>query len=293
MSQTSYAANSAAAFAGIEGDGKPSYKVHKINQESSAIPYGIALARGSSENKAKLTSAATDEIVGVAVNTFWADNQALSGSNGVDAGDQLSVMAFGTVWVEVEEAVSAGDIPFVRIANGVGDPTKTQKGAFRKSTDSGTARRLPNAIYQIGASAGGFALLELFGGMDLHEEVEQISVDHGEATEDVTVKIFKTPADRFFVVTGVDYVNPTGLSNDATNFFGIKLVHGSGPTVAATWSTETGEEGALGANTMVALTLGVAANRIVPPATEVSLLLDEDGSQTLPAGRACVKGYYI
>ena len=97
--QTSYSAQAAVAFPGLEADIRESVKVHAINEESSAIPFGIALARGSSGDKTKLPAAATDVIKGVAVQTSWADNQALSGSNGVDANGSLNLLERGAVWV--------------------------------------------------------------------------------------------------------------------------------------------------------------------------------------------------
>lgn len=287
MAQTAYTAASAVAFAGLKGDIQNSREIHKVNAETAAIPFGVAVARGSTENAAILPATAAAEILGVVLSTFAAENQGLSNSDGVAAAGQMTVIKEGDVWVKVEETVVAGDPVFVRFASGTG----TQLGAFRKSVDSGTARKLPNAKYEIGASAAGFALVVLSAPGDVHEELSTISYEHAQVTGDTTVKLLKTPADRSFVITDVVYNNPTGLAQDTTNFFNIKVLNGS--EIAANWSTETGAQGTIAADTFVSLVNGTLAKRTVPPATVISLMLDEDGTATLPAGRVAIRGYYL
>jgi len=282
MSQTSYSSASAVAFAGLVADSQGHKTDHKINGESAAIPFGIGVTRGATENKAALPDAASDEIIGVVVSSFWADNQGLASDDGVAAGDQMTVIFEGDVFVLVEEAVSPGD------------PAFTQLGSFRKSVDSGRARRVRGARYEIGAAAGGFAMLRLSGQLGSeNDDLAMVEYEHAQVTADTTIHLFKTPADRGFVITGVDYVNPTGLAASATDYYVISVKHGTGPVIAASWSTQTGQEGTLGADTQVALTNGTLANRTVPPGTQVDLVLDETGTQTLPLGRINLKGYWL
>jgi hypothetical protein len=104
------------------------------------------------------------------------------------------------------------------------------------------------------------------------------------------VEIFK-PRGRF-LVEQVRYVNPTGLAVHATNFFDIQVKNGA--TVVANWSTETGEEGALVADTHVDFTLSVVDGALVLEADDVlSVNLEENGTQTLPAGRFQIEGRYL
>jgi hypothetical protein len=292
MAQLSYTAQAELAYAGLVADVRPNTQVHAINGESVAIPFGVAIARGASANEARLPALATAEIVGVAVSTYWADNQRLVGTAGVDAGKGLTVIEEGAVWVFVDAAVNRGDKAYVRFVAS-GDGQRTQLGAFRANADTNTARRLKNARFETAAGSAGIALLVLNGPVDERDEVGPVVVDHAQATADTTIKLFKTPADRYFVIDGVDYVNPTGLAAHGTDFFNLKVQHGSTPVVAANWSTETGTQGTLTSNTMVAMVLASLASRVVPPGTEVHLLLDEDGSATLPPGRVAIKGYYI
>jgi hypothetical protein len=302
MSQTSYSASSAVAFAGLLGDSSPNKTVHKKNAESVDIPFGIAVVRGATENAALLPAAATDEIVGVSVHTAWAENQGMSSANGIDNGDQFTVIQEGDVWVKVEEAVSAGDVAFIRFTSDGGD--NTQKGSFRKSADSGRARKLKGAKYEIGASAGGYAMLRLAGGMGMEsDDIDVVVFDHAAAADaDRTDKIFKTPSDRYFVITSVDYVNVTGLAAHADNHALVQILNAA--TVAAGWNTDAdgttngigataAAEGAITADTSIALTLSTVAARTVPPSTQVSLKLDESGTTTVPAGRVAIKGYWI
>jgi hypothetical protein len=278
------------AYPGMEGDLKPSYKVHGINEEAAAIPFGVAVTRGSSGDKKRLPAAATDIIDGVAVNSHWADNQALPGDGAVAVGRGFNLVKEGSIWVRVEEAVNDGDDAFVRFAPNGGN---IQLGAFRKSVDEGTARRLKGGKYAIGAPTGGFALLVLDEKLDDFEEQVALLHAHADVEADITDKLFRTPPDRFFLVTGVDYVNPAGLVEDPATYADVKLQHGAVPTVAARWSTQTGQDGTLEPDAMVALTLGALADRLVPPGTEVALMLDVTGAPALSAGRAAIKGYYI
>lgn len=108
--------------------------------------------------------------------------------------------------------------------------------------------------------------------------------EHAEAAADASHKLFR--AKEGMRITAVDYVNPTGLAQDAANYFNIKLKKGS--TVIANWSTLTGAQGSIAANTFVALVLAAAAARDVAAGEELVLELDETGDATLPLGRISV-----
>ena len=290
MPQTTYNTAPAAAFAGLCGDLIDAYKIHKTNGETVAIPFGIAVTRGATDNKALLPATASDEIVGVVESSFYADNRALTGANGVDAALQMSVILFGTVWVKVEEAVTAGDPAFVRFAANGGN---TQKGSFRKSVDSNTARQVKGAKYLTSALSGAYALLLL--GPTLGSEAEGIDqvclYPQASTASDVALKLFATPADRFFVITGASYENPTGLAQDPTNYVNVKVLNGT--NIALSWSTLTGQQGTIGADSPVALALGTLANRLVPPGTVISMATTKGGTCTLPAGLLALRGYWI
>lgn len=97
-------------------------------------------------------------------------------------------------------------------------------------------------------------------------------------------KFWKNKTGRQCRVKSVQYHNLTGLATHADNWFVIALKQGS--VVVADWSTDTGEEGTIAADTHVSLTLSAtAADLIIEPDEVLSLMLTEGGTATLPAGQ--------
>ncbi len=121
-------------------------------------------------------------------------------------------------------------------------------------------------------------------------EPKVFSFDHAQVTADTTSWVWTTPAGRSFRITRAMYCNPTGLAADAANYFTVKVLNGV--AVAASWSTQTTGDGALAADTPVALNLQ-SDNLVVPANTKLSLFLDETGTATLPAGRVVIEGELI
>lgn len=116
-----------------------------------------------------------------------------------------------------------------------------------------------------------------------------LSYDHAQLTDTATVKLWRAPSD--FRVDRVLYINPTGLAADATNFFDLTVMNGAAQI--AGWSTETGEEGSIAADTFVVLTAGAAADQKLDAGDVLSLAMTEDGTATLPAGRFVIEGRYL
>lgn len=126
----------------------------------------------------------------------------------------------------------------------------------------------------------------------LQETVVLGPYPHAQATADTTEKVW-SPS-RQFKIDRVQYINPTGLAEDATDFFVIKVLNEA--LVAASWSTKTGEEGTIDADTFVDLTLSdTAANLVLEAGDVLSISLDEDAgaTATLPAGRFVIEGRYL
>lgn len=120
-----------------------------------------------------------------------------------------------------------------------------------------------------------------------------LAVDHVTVTADTTVKLDKIPSGQKLRIDSVQYVNPTGLATDAANYFNIKILKGAA-TVVANWSTLTGAEGTIAANTFVSLTMSSTdADKVFTAADELSYFLDETGTATLPAGRIVIRGRYV
>lgn len=120
-----------------------------------------------------------------------------------------------------------------------------------------------------------------------------LAVDHVAVTADTTVKLDKVPSGLKLRIDSVQYVNPTGLAQDASNYFNIKVLKGAS-TVVANWSTLTGAEGTLTANTFVNMVMSSTdADKVLDAADELSYFLDETGTASLPAGRIVIRGRYV
>lgn len=116
-----------------------------------------------------------------------------------------------------------------------------------------------------------------------------LEYDNAALTADLTV-VLDAPPKRFYI-EGVRHYNATGLAADAANFFNIKALIGS--TVAANWSTETGEEGAIPAALFTTFALPTdPADSVGAIDAVISLFFDESGTATLPAGRTVLDCVY-
>lgn len=287
MSQTDYS-QAVAAFAGLLADAAPHVIQSLANEETVNVPFGVVVAKGTADNQFKLPTAADDEIEGITVHSHAIDNRGISTDQDIPTKRMASVLRWGDVYCVPELAVSKGDKVFYRIANGVADATETQKGSLTNIDDSGTCVLLPSARWAKTGAKDVATKVELRG-LPLSGGLSVFQLSHAQATADTTQFFFETPAERGLIVTEVVYYNATGLAADPTNFFDIQIKHGT--TVVANWSTETGQEGTIAADTPVRLTNG--SNLVIPPGTRVNLFLDEDATATLPAGEVVLYGNLI
>ncbi len=134
----------------------------------------------------------------------------------------------------------------------------------------------------------------VFGAPEVDDLVELITIayDHVAVTADTTVKLYKVPAGKKLRLIGADYINPTGLAQDGTNYFTVKVLKDA--TVMASWSTLTGAEGTIAADTFVALTNSATdADLVAAAAAIIALFLDETATASLPAGRIVIRGVLL
>lgn len=123
---------------------------------------------------------------------------------------------------------------------------------------------------------------------------------HGQVTSDTQWKILQVPAGRKLRIDAVKYLNPTGLAEDTTNVFNTKLLKGAS-TILASHSTDSDlqvADAGVAADTFLDLTLSSTDADLVldgddAAANELSALLDEGGSATLPAGRFVIYGRWV
>jgi hypothetical protein len=159
--QTSYLAEPAIALAGLITDNGPRIVRSGRSEGAARLPYGIAVAKGTADGGFIVPATGAAKIIGIlgfshVLNTLGIGAQ----TQPIGQGDIVNVLAQGSIEVLVEEAVTPDDPVYVRFADGIADATKTQKGSFRKSADTNTARLVRGARYLTTALAGAFARVE-------------------------------------------------------------------------------------------------------------------------------------
>lgn len=165
MVQTVINNNLPIAFAGMLADSSDNtINSYTVVNEANGVPFGSFVVRDSvNERLAKLPSVLTDITaqatrLGFALHSH-ANEQEMIGSvnQGYKNNSTMSVIRKGAVYVVVENAVVAGGSVFVRaIATG-----NEKRGAVRADADGTDAAIVPSATFRTGASAGGFAIVEI------------------------------------------------------------------------------------------------------------------------------------
>lgn len=117
---------------------------------------------------------------------------------------------------------------------------------------------------------------------------------HGSTTATTTIKVWRAPANRPFVIDRITYINVTGLAEDTANNF-AGAIKNDGNLVADLFNTDSDLDPDTGAS--------LAANTWVEPATltnrrveggdDITLVLTETGTATLPAGSGLIEGRYV
>lgn len=125
------------------------------------VEFGLLVCKDSiADNACRLPFQATDITngnCGIALHTHKEQAYPTSANVGYPYSSMISVMTKGRAYVQVEEAVVAGDAVYVRHSVGTG----SKIGAFRKSNDSSTAGLLPSAKYITSAGTNGLAIVEI------------------------------------------------------------------------------------------------------------------------------------
>jgi len=111
-------------------------------------------------------------------------------------------------------------------------------------------------------------------------------------TADATL-IFYAVKGRAIHLERVSLSSYAGQAADASNFVNFKLVK-NGTTVIASWSTQTGHEGALTANTPVELTYSTnAADLHLKDGDTLGVFVDTTGTITVAAVQITAEGYEL
>ena len=115
---------------------------------------------------------------------------------------------------------------------------------------------------------------------DEFQQYLEIPFAHAQVTAGLAAKLWQCPAGRTLRIDSVPYVNPTGLTEDATNFFTVAIANVSNALTftAFTFTTTFGTD-----------TVNAAAHGLLTGDGPVRLTT----TTTLPAGLALATDYYV
>ena len=291
--QTTFNNEHGVAFPGMKADAGFDRVRSALNEEAVAIPFGLLVVQGTEDEEALLYDAAGLDPLGIVIHTHAFNNQALSNDDGVAAGEPMGVLTRGSIRTLVETGdtgVVAGGSVYARHTAGVGE----QLGSLRSDSDGGDATLIPGLVFRSTTAAGDSAIVEVNLPNSVAADVPfLLSVPHASLTADLTSFLAEVPVGKTLIVDDVKYHNVSGLVADAANYFNIKVQMSTGPVVAANWSTETGQEGSIAADTPVDLALGSLANRTIVAGERLEVFYDETGTATLPAGTLQITGRLV
>lgn len=129
----------------------------KVSRVAAAdIGFGVGLVQTAVEGQTALPSATGFVFEGVSVQTNKPVQNA-TGEAQYDAGEEITVLRKGRIWVYAEVAVAVNDPVFLRhTVNGALVP-----GDFRNDADTARADQITNARWITATTAAGLAQIEI------------------------------------------------------------------------------------------------------------------------------------
>lgn len=157
MPQLDYNSEMRTALNGLDATAAGAYKKKDTYIATEEIKFGRGVVLDGA-GQCALPSGSTDQFLGVA----HLDPAEPEGSAGVDSAypdkSAVCVMKQGSIWVEVEEAVTPADDVFCRFDVGAGG---SELGIFRTDADTATAFQVTQARWKTSAGANEYAELEI------------------------------------------------------------------------------------------------------------------------------------
>lgn len=159
--QSTYTEEPAIAFAGMLGDFTEPETLTLVNNEASAeIKFGLAVkfdAAGDDQDALILT-AITNDVAGLLIHDHRYAKTSGLGATGVAAGEPMSILRKGRMWVLCESGCVPGDRMHIRALIGAGDDV----GGLDNVADGvNTIDSTNQGVWLTTAAAGGLALLEV------------------------------------------------------------------------------------------------------------------------------------
>lgn len=149
--QSTYSETLPIAQAGMPADAD--YSADTRICESAAIPFGVAVSQGTSDNEALIGAASATVFAGVSIADKTINND--GGADGYNQYDNMGVMTRGDIWVTVGGDVTAGgDVTFA-----------STTGVLSSAATSGTQFAVTGARWMTTATSGNLAKLRLGGAL--------------------------------------------------------------------------------------------------------------------------------
>lgn len=146
--QTSYDSVHAEGFVGQFADLQLT-NVFSRSVETAEIDFGLAVVRGTADDKCILPSATGQSFLGIAARTI-AGTADTDGDRKYQIGESANILDEGVIYAICEDGCSQGDDVFFRHTTGTG----TVIGALRTDADTATADQIASAVWDTTTAAG-------------------------------------------------------------------------------------------------------------------------------------------
>ncbi len=157
--QTTYSRVADDGFAGLLGDsGEGMFLISRALEAATAMAFGLGVIYGTDPEKQFDRFAGAGVLAGIVAHKQNRSQPALATTLGIVQNEVASLVRNGRIWVVVEEAITVGDLVFVRHTAGGGG---TQLGAWRNDADTASAQAVPEASWLKGSTGAGIALLQI------------------------------------------------------------------------------------------------------------------------------------
>lgn len=126
-----------------------------------------------------------------------------------------------------------------------------------------------------------------------HRYAERVLLQRDMPAIAATSTLAIAKVDRPYRIDRVEIIVDAAYAADPANYYQLALVHGAGPTTAASWSTETGQQGALTGGASADMVPSADANLVVAAGETISLVATKAAAAANIQPRIVVHGRYV
>lgn len=146
--QTAYNLKHAEGFVGQMADLQLTNVISRT-VEASAIDFGLAVVRGTTDTECKLATATGGSFLGLTVRTV-AGTADTAGDRKYQIDESANILDEGVIYAICEDGCTQGDPVYFRHTSGTG----TVIGSLRTDADTATADLIANAVWDETIAAG-------------------------------------------------------------------------------------------------------------------------------------------